>query len=101
MTRIEILYWKDIPSQVRGEDEDGRVRRILPQIYQQVIDQAAMLAGDADTDAYLAGWRAEVSESEASAQEAVDAAYDALIAEYNEERLKEMLRAYQRGPSTP
>ncbi len=57
MARYQILYWKDIPAQVRVFPETGRpLSRQLPGHFQQQIDARAMSEGLAGTDDYLAHW---------------------------------------------
>lgn len=57
MPDVTIVYWRDIPAQVMV----GRGRRAakvqLPERFEQAIDRAAMKAGMAGTDDYLAQWR--------------------------------------------
>ena len=57
---LTVVYWRDIPAQViaRGRGGRGRTaRRVLPERFQEAIDRAAMRAGLAGSDAYLAEWR--------------------------------------------
>ncbi len=69
MTRVQVLYWQDIPSVVRA----GDVKRQLPDWFQQEIDRVAMEQGLLGSDAYLEQWEwREHSEVEASPAEAVD-----------------------------
>lgn len=57
MATYKILYWHDIPSQVRAVDEDGRVGVQLPERFQLAIDDAAMSAKQIDADGYSDGFR--------------------------------------------
>ena len=57
MARYKILYWHDIPSQIRVEDEDGRISKQLPARFQEAIDSAAMKAKAIDDDSYMAGFQ--------------------------------------------
>lgn len=57
MAQYKILYWHDIPSQIRVEDEDGRVSKQLPARFQEAIDSAAMKAKAIDDNSYMAGFR--------------------------------------------
>lgn len=57
MAKYKILYWHDIPSQIRVEDSEGRVSQQLPARFQEAIDSAAMKAKAIDDDAYMAGFR--------------------------------------------
>lgn len=53
----QILYWRDIPAQVRVREGGQRVARPLSDRFQQAIDEAAMRAGATSTDEYLDDWR--------------------------------------------
>ena len=56
MAEYQVLYWKDIPAQVRVFDGKRRVARQMPPGFQEAIDRRAMKEGLAGTDAYLAHW---------------------------------------------
>lgn len=56
MVEYQILFWRHIPSMVVVRGEGREVQGRLPQRYQDAIDEAAMLAGDTSSDAYLDGW---------------------------------------------
>jgi hypothetical protein len=56
-TRYQILYWRDIPAQVRTGGRKDRLSRPLSERFQAAIDAAAMQAGKSDTDDYLEEWR--------------------------------------------
>jgi hypothetical protein len=58
MARVQILYWRDIPSVIQAFAEDGTpVKRQLPDWYQQEIDRVAMAEGLIESGAYLEEWR--------------------------------------------
>ncbi len=57
MAEYQVLYWKDIPAQVRVFDGKRRVARQMPSRFQDAIDRRAMKEGLAGTDAYLAHWQ--------------------------------------------
>ena len=52
MASVQILYWKDIPVQVRVRDKHGRASLAMPDRFQVAVDQAAVLAGLTGSDAY-------------------------------------------------
>ena len=56
---LTVVYWRDIPAQViaRGQGRGRIARKPLSDRFQEAIDRAAMRAGLADSDAYLAAWR--------------------------------------------
>jgi hypothetical protein len=57
MTRVQILYWQDVPSLIKATGDDGsEMKRELPEWYQQEIDKRAMVQGLTDSDAYLEQW---------------------------------------------
>ena len=57
MTRVQILYWQDVPSVIKATADDGsEVKRQLPDFYQQEIDKRAMVQGLTGSDAYLEQW---------------------------------------------
>lgn len=57
MARYQILYWQDLPAQVRAEDADGEVQVELGPRFQGRIDAVATERGAVGTDDYLLGWR--------------------------------------------
>ncbi len=57
MARYQVMFWKDIPSQVKAWDEVTEVKRMLPDRFQVAIDAYAMKDGSTDMDAYLDGWK--------------------------------------------
>jgi hypothetical protein len=74
MATYRILYWQEVPSQIRAEDEDGEVSVPLPQKFMTRIDLLAAARGLEGSDDYLAQWRwSEDAEREGSAQEVADA----------------------------
>ena len=57
MTRVRVMYWKEIPVQVQAEDEDNRVTRQLDDRFQKAVDAVAMIDGSQGTDDYLEAWQ--------------------------------------------
>ena len=82
MASVQILYWKDIPVQVRARDEKGRASLPMPDRFQVAIDLAAMLAGITGSDAYteLYVWQ-NLGDRAGTAQEVVAA----VVAELDEQ----------------
>jgi hypothetical protein len=56
MARYQILYWREIPAQVKAYDGVRPVSRQLPERYQLEIDRIAMQEGLAGSDDYLNQW---------------------------------------------
>ncbi len=98
MTRYRIRYWKDFPSVVSAESDGDSAKAMLSDRFQEAIDQASMVEGSTDTDAYLEGWKwGPVEERSGSAQEVVDAVVGEIEAEYTPERLMSMVRSSRPG----
>jgi hypothetical protein len=98
MARYRIRYWKDFPSVVSAEGDGISAKAMLSDRFQEAIDQASMVEGSTDTDAYLAGWMwGPVEERPGSAQEVVDAVVGEIEAEYTPERLMSMVRSSRPG----
>lgn len=57
MASYQILYWQDIPSQVKAWDDFDEVKVELPPRFAARIDQAAQAQGLTGADDYLAQWR--------------------------------------------
>ncbi len=86
MTHYQILYWYDIPVQVRAKG-DGRERfsQPLPQRFQEAVDNAAMAAGLIGSDEYTAAFRwSEPQEREGDAREVVATVVAELDAQFPE-----------------
>lgn len=70
MTTYQVLYWHDIPLQVRARGAGGRVSAQLPPRFQEAADQAAMAAGLTGSDAYSEALRwGEPQEREGTPEE--------------------------------
>lgn len=64
-----ILYWQEIPSQIKAEDESDEVTLPLDGRFLERIDQLASQRGLQGTDDYLAQWRwSDKQEREGSAE---------------------------------
>ena len=57
MAIYRILYWQEVPSQIKAEDELDEVTLPLSARFLARIDQLAMERGLHDGDDYLAQWR--------------------------------------------
>lgn len=84
MARYQILYWQDIPSQIRAEDDDDEIKILLAQRFQDRIDQAAAERGAESTDDYLAGWKwGEMEDRDGSAAEVAAAIEQELSSKFS------------------
>ena len=57
MSQYQILYWKDIPAQIKVYEGRRAISRQLPERFQIEIDSLAMKEGLAGTDDYLDQWQ--------------------------------------------
>ena len=75
MAFYQILYWKDIPAQVRVFVEGRRTQsRPMSERFQQEIDARAMREGILGSDEYLQHWQwSEKRERDVPAEELLDA----------------------------
>jgi hypothetical protein len=70
----QILYWQDVPSQVKAWDDFDEAKVELPARSVARIDQAAQAQGLTSTGDYLARWRwGEAAEREGTAAEVAEA----------------------------
>jgi hypothetical protein len=74
MATYKILYWQEVPSQIRVEDESGDLNVELPQKFMVRIDALAAQRGLSSADDYLAQWRwSDEEDRDGTAQEVADA----------------------------
>ena len=70
MATYKILYWKEIPTQIRVEDESDTVTMMLDDRFMALVDAQAMKEGLTETDTFLDAWHwSEEMEREGSAEE--------------------------------
>ena len=70
MAKYKILYWQEIPTQIRAEDDFDDVTAMLDERFMKLVDAQAMKRGLQETDAFLAAWRwSEEEEREGTAHE--------------------------------
>jgi hypothetical protein len=92
MTAIQVVYWRDIPAQVKARVGRMRATRPLAERFQESIDAAAMRAGVSQSDAYLAEWRTvELAEREGDPASLVEALVAELESAYPAERLQTLV----------
>jgi len=74
MASYQILYWQDIPSQVKAWDDFDEVKVELGAGLPERIDATAQAQGLTSTDDYLAQWRwSDEQERDGAAQEVAEA----------------------------
>jgi hypothetical protein len=85
MATVQILYWHDIPVQVKASEGRERRSMALSDRFQEAVDRAAMIVGVIDSDDYtdLYEWSAP-QEREGSPNEVAAAVAAELEAQYTE-----------------
>jgi hypothetical protein len=74
MATYKILYWQEIPAQVKAEDDADDVTLEFPAKFMERIDRLAAQRGLQGSDDYLAQWRwSEEEEREGPAGEVAEA----------------------------
>ena len=74
MATYKVLYWQEIPTQIRVEDDDEDVTVMLDGKFMLQVDILAAKRGLQAADDYLAQWKwSEEQEREGSAREVAEA----------------------------
>ena len=74
MTTYKILYWQEIPTQIKAEDESEDVAVMLDAKFMAQVDILAAKRGLQAADDYLAQWKwSEEEEREGSARGVAEA----------------------------
>jgi hypothetical protein len=74
MALYQILYWQEIPSQVKAWDDFDEIKVELPPKYAARIDYAAQARGLTSAEDYLSQWQWGGQEERAGTPEEVAAA---------------------------
>lgn len=83
MAYYQILYWQDIPSQVKAWDDFDEVKVQLAPHFMAKIDQVAQNKGFTHSDDYLSQWKwSEEQERPGDPEEVAEAIKDELEAKY-------------------
>jgi hypothetical protein len=74
MATYKVLYWQEVPSQIKVEGDDDDVTLQMPERFQERIDRLAAERGLSGSDDYLAQWQwSEDVERDGAAQDVADA----------------------------
>jgi len=74
MATFKILYWQEIPTQIKVEDETDDVTVMLDEKFMKQVDILAAKRGLQAADDYLAQWKwSKEEEREGSAREVAKA----------------------------
>lgn len=90
----QIVYWRDIPAQVRARLGRERVARPLTERFQVAIDAAAMRTDATSTDDYLEDWRtSDWQPGEGDPASLAETLAAQIEADYPQKRLEALVRA--------
>lgn len=104
MARVERVFWRDIPVRVMVRQGRTRAQRSLSQRFQDAMERAALREGKGQSHALLEDWRRESQEREGAPEDLLAAEIQALEDEFDEARLRGLVRACGRAgvdPSSP
>ena len=74
MALYQILYWQNIPSQIKAWDDADEIKLELAPRFMTRIDETAQSQGLTSTDDYLAQWKwSEEQERTGSAHDVAEA----------------------------
>jgi len=83
MAHYQILYWQDIPSQVKAWDDFDEIKKELSQEFIVRIDTAAKEQGLTSEDDYLSQWKwGDELEREGIPEEVVESVKNELEANF-------------------
>jgi hypothetical protein len=73
MATYKVLYWQEVPTQIKAEDDDEDVTLMLDGKFMLQVDILAAKRGLQASDDYLAQWKwSEEEEREGSAREVAE-----------------------------
>ena len=93
MAKLTIIYWRDIPAQIIGQQGRKRHRQELSPRFAKAIDRAAMRAGRGSSDAYLEDWRRDSRTVEEDMLTAVSDEAARLEAQFPDKALEAVVKA--------
>lgn len=97
--RLTVIYWRDIPAQVKARAGRNRVSTPLPDRFMVAVDRAATIAGKTTTDEYIAEWREETRTCGVDLQAEADLEAKRLDEEYSQDLIRTYVNNGGWGPS--
>jgi len=90
--KLTVIYWRDIPAQVKARAGRDRVSTPLPDRFMVAVDGAATVAGKTTTDEYIAEWREETRDCGEDLQAEADREAERIDAGYPPDMLRALVR---------
>lgn len=87
-----MIYWRDIPAQVRANEGRERAAAALPQRFMIAVDRAAMVADKKKVDEYVAEWREETRPCGPDLQAEADLEAQRIVDGYPQSLLRTFIR---------
>lgn len=97
--RLTVIYWRDIPAQVRATAGRERVATELPPRFMIAVDKAAMIADKKKLDEYVAEWREETRPCGPDLQTEVDSEAKRIIDAYPQNLVRMLIENGGRAPT--
>lgn len=97
--RLTVIYWRDIPAQVKARAGRERVSAPLPDRFMVAVDGAATRAKKTTTDEYIAEWREETRPCGSDLQAQADLEAKRIDEEYPPELIRTYVRNLGWAPS--
>lgn len=91
--KLTIVYWRDIPAQIRAQKGRERHSIQLSDRFQHAIDLAAMHAKKFTADDYLEDWRQEHQDCAEDIYSEVQKVAQGLEAAYSDDDIKALIKA--------
>jgi hypothetical protein len=74
MATYKVLYWQEVPSQVKAEDDQDEVNLPMPPRFMERVDRLAMQRGLQGSDDFLEQWHwSDEEDRDGSAREVAEA----------------------------
>lgn len=93
MGKLTVIFWRDIPAQVVGQQGRKRCKKVLEDRFAAAIDRAAMRAGKGSSDAYLEEWRRESRPFDGELESTVSAEAERLQSQFSDGVLEATVKA--------
>ncbi len=92
--KYQVIFWRDIPAQVKVRMGSKRSGRPLSKRFQVAIDEAAMRAGKTESTAYMSEWRMSAWQEGSGEPDALaESLVTELESDYPVERLQALVRS--------
>lgn len=90
---LTVIRWRDIPAQVVARAGDSSARALMPQVFQEAIDAAAMVARLTESDDYMTNFQMDRRPCNADLETEVQAELARLTEEWPDDVLRATIRS--------